>query len=207
MKILVVSDKVDELVYSPRVRDRFSEVDLVISCGDLPYSYLEFLADALHRPVFFVRGNHADRNRLVSGDKKGPLGGFDLHRQVVAEQGVLIAGLEGSLRYRPGSHQYSQFEMWLLVLRMTPQLIYYRMKYGRYLDIFVSHSPPFGVQDCSDLPHQGFKAFRWFLRTFKPRFHFHGHIHLYSMNEPRETVFEDTRVINSYRFIEVETEF
>ena len=207
MKILCISDKVEDLVYSTRAKDRFEDIDLVISCGDLPYYYLEFITDALQKPVYYVRGNHANKVEYSSaGPKTEPMGCIDLDRRVVNLGGLLIAGFEGSLRYKPGPFMYSQGQMWMHVLRMIPQLLLNRIRYGRYLDILVTHAPPFEVQDRNDLPHQGFKAYRWFLNVFKPALHFHGHIHLYANNDPWMTTFGHTRVINAYGFREVVVE-
>ena len=52
MKILAVSDKVDELLYSPAIKHLFADVDLVLGCGDLPFHYLEFLVTML--PVYHI---------------------------------------------------------------------------------------------------------------------------------------------------------
>ncbi len=207
MKILCISDKVEDLVYSTRAKDRFEDIDLVISCGDLPYYYLEFITDALQKPVYYVRGNHANKVEYSSsGPKTEPMGCIDLHNQVMNLGGLLMAGFEGSLRYKSGPFMYSQSQMWIQVFRMVPRLLLNRIRYGRYLDILVTHAPPFEVQDRNDLPHQGFKAFRWFLNTFKPALHFHGHIHLYANNDPWMVTFGHTRVINAYGFREVVVE-
>ena len=40
------------------LRRQYSDVDAVISCGDLPIAYLDFLATILSVPLFYVRGNH-----------------------------------------------------------------------------------------------------------------------------------------------------
>ena len=37
MKVLAVSDRVQEQIYSPAIRTRYSDVGLVLGCGDLPY--------------------------------------------------------------------------------------------------------------------------------------------------------------------------
>jgi Icc-related predicted phosphoesterase len=207
MKILCVSDKVEEMVYSTRAKDRFNDVDLVISCGDLPYYYLEFITDALRKPVYYVRGNHANKVEYTSsGPKTEPMGCINLHRHTVNLSGLLMAGFEGSVRYKPGPFMYTQRQMWTYVFQMVPRLLLNRVRYGRYLDILVTHAPPFEVQDRNDLPHQGFQAFRWFLKVFQPALHFHGHIHLYANNDPWMTTFERTRVINAYGFREVVVE-
>ena len=58
MKILCVSDEVDPLVYSPRIKERFGDVEFVVAAGDLPMDYLEFIVSMLNKPLFFVQGNH-----------------------------------------------------------------------------------------------------------------------------------------------------
>jgi Icc-related predicted phosphoesterase len=177
---------------------------LVLGCGDLEYYYLEFIISALDIPLFFVRGNH---DRLVEysnlGQRSAPHGGFDLHRRVVCHKGVILAGVEGSLRYKPGEFQYSQAEMWQHIFTLAPRLMLNRMKYGRYLDIFVSHAPPEGIHDRPDLTHRGIKAFRWLLKVFRPAYHFHGHVHLYRPDDTHETQVGQTWVVNAYPYIEM----
>jgi hypothetical protein len=77
---------------------------------------------------------------------------------------------------------------------------------GRFLDVFVSHAPPWGIHDQPDLPHQGVKAFLWLLRVFRPAYHFHGHIHIYRSDTVTKTRFLDTQVINTYGFLETTIE-
>ena len=60
MNILVVSDWIDHLIYSEKMKSRMSDVDLVISCGDLPFNYLDFVMSELNKPVFYVVGNHLE---------------------------------------------------------------------------------------------------------------------------------------------------
>ena len=207
VKILSLSDVVLNSIYNPQITLRFSGVDLILGCGDLPYYYLDYVASKLNAPLYFVRGNHGSPLEYSeTGKYPGPLGGVDLHRRVVCEQGFLIAGVEGSLRYRNGPYQYSQSEMWFHVLRLIPSLLLNRARYGRFLDIFVSHSPPWGIQDRPDLPHQGIKAFRWLLEVFKPAYHFHGHIHVYKPEDEIETRFCRTTVMNAYGYIETNVE-
>jgi Icc-related predicted phosphoesterase len=139
-----------------------------------------------------------------SSQRVAPAGGIDLHRRVVRHGGVLLAGVEGSVRYRPGPYQYSQIEMWLHVASLIPALWVNRLRYGRFLDILVSHAAPLGVHDQPDLPHQGIAALRWLDRIFQPRLHLHGHIHRIGPREPVETLLGVTRVVNVYSFQELE---
>lgn len=203
MKVLAVSDIEVDMIYSPLITQRFKDVDLVIGCGDLPYYYLEYIISMLNRPLYFVRGNHAPRFREegTGGDRTSPWGGVDLHRKVTRDpSGLLMAGIEGSLNYNNGRFQYTQGEMWSMVLGMVPRLMLNRMLYGRYLDIFVTHAPPAGIHDKDDLPHRGIRAFRWFIEKFKPTYHLHGHIHIYQQYDITETQHESTRVINTYAY-------
>ncbi len=204
MKILSLSDIPVPFIFSPQVRKKFSDVNLVIGCGDLSYYYLEYVENALSVPLFFVRGNH---DQVVEyhtwGQRTGPAGGIDLHRRLVNYKGLLLAGIEGSPRYRPGRFQYSQSEMLSHVLALVPGLLANRIIHGRFLDIFVTHAPPFEIHDRTDLPHVGIKAFRWFLRVFKPAYHFHGHVHIYRPDTAVETHFGRTLVINTYGYREI----
>ena len=92
--------------------------------------------------------------------------------------------------------------MWRYVIGLVPGLLRNRIACGRYLDVFVSHAPPWGIHDQPDLPHQGIKAFRWLLEVFRPAYHFHGHIHVYHSDTITRTQFHATQVINSYGFVE-----
>ncbi len=205
MNLLIVSDKESPLIYSPQIKQRFSDVDLVIGCGDLSYFYLEYIISSLDIPLYFVRGNHA---RLIeyspAGERQAPWGAIDLHKNSTRDpaSGLLLAGIEGSLRYRPGDFQYSQTQMWAMVLQITPALLWNKLRYGRFLDVFVSHAPPWGIHDQQDPAHQGIKAFKWLVETFQPTYHFHGHVHVYRPDIVTETLVGKTHVVNSYGFRE-----
>ncbi len=198
MKILVVSDVVIDWIYSPKMRLKLLGTDLAISCGDLPPYYLEFIISSLDIPLFAVNGNHTiPENRHSDHHSSGSI---DLHRKVMRYKGYTFAGVEGSIRYKNGAYQYTQTEMWLNVFTLVPALLMNRVKYGRYLDVFITHAPAWGIHDQTDLAHQGIKAFRWLMMQFKPDYHFHGHIHVYRPDMVTETQFGKTRVINTYGY-------
>lgn len=58
MRVLAVSDRVLDKLYSGQVRHLFPDIDLIVGCGDLPFYYLDFLTSALDAPLVYVRGNH-----------------------------------------------------------------------------------------------------------------------------------------------------
>jgi Icc-related predicted phosphoesterase len=201
LKILSVSDDIDPKIYNDSLKKRLGDVDLVISCGDLSYMYLEYIISVLNCPLVFVHGNHDKVEEINNGESRSyPFWAENLHRRFIRKKGLLIAGVEGSIQYsRRTPYQYSQRRMWSHVFSLIPSLLYNRLVYGRYIDIFVSHAPPRGVHEGKDWVHQGINAFRWLINTFKPRYHFHGHIHYYRPDEITETLLGDTMVINTYR--------
>jgi Icc-related predicted phosphoesterase len=206
MNILAVSDIELNIIYNPSIKERFRHIDLMISCGDLPYYYMEYMISSLDRMLYYVRGNHVPTIYDTGGEARiDPWGGIDVHRQVVRdESGLLLAGFEGSLRYNRGKYQYSQAEMWLFTARMLPKLLSNRLRYGRAMDVLVTHAPPWKIHDQDDLPHQGIRAFRWLIQVFQPALHLHGHIHLYQSNLRQETRIGRTLVANVYGFRELE---
>ncbi len=201
MQVLTVSDKVVPYLYGETVHSVVGRVDLLLSCGDLPFYYLDFLATTLNVPFYFVYGNHTFGAHMRWPGKALPPQGANLHRRVVHHEGLLIAGLEGAKRYRPGApHQYTEFEMSLHCLSLVPRLLWNRLVYGRYLDVLVTHAPPRHIHDAEDIAHQGFECFLWFMRTFRPRYLIHGHKHVYRQDEQTVTRYFETTVVNTYPY-------
>ena len=181
--------------------EEFKDVDLILSCGDLPYYHIEKLFQLYEVPVLYVRGNHDPRVEYgKSGPIYGPRGGIDLHNRLVVLNDLIFAGFEGSLPYKEGPFLYSQAEMWQFVLGMVPRLLWKKLVFGRYVDVVITHSPPFGIHDRDSNVHGGFKAFRWLIKVFKPAYFYHGHIHVYKEDEITETVVGKTKVVNTYGY-------
>jgi uncharacterized protein len=216
MRILMVSDVVSPTVYSANAKTRFAGVDLVLSCGDLPAYYLEFIVSMLNVPVFYVLGNHADelvraapvlpRDKVDDVQMSGPCGCTDLDGRSVNHRGLLIAGLQGSIWYNGGPYQYREDEMRRRVLLLRPQLVLNKLRYGRALDILITHSPPAGIHDDVDAAHKGFKAFCRLMDDVAPRYLIHGHKHVYTHGEQTVTQYHRTTVINAYGFRRLELE-
>ena len=207
MKILLISDKISNLIYNINVKNNrmFNDIDLVISAGDLPFYYYDFIVSNFNVPLYFVFGNHArpdDEKFIKENSAFNKMGGFfNLDNKVINYKGLLIAGLEGSFKYNNGKHQYTEFEMKMKILRLYPKLIYNKIKYGRYLDILVTHAPPDGIYPTGDdICHKGFVVFNKFIKKFKPKFLIHGHIHLYDRNKKRIFAVNSTKVINAYKY-------
>jgi len=202
MKILTLSDVASELVYSPRIAERFGDIDVVLSCGDLPFDYLEYVVTMLGKKLYYVYGNHAQHNVMAMDGsiRTGPQGCVNIHHKTVSHSGLLIAGLEGSMRYNEREHQYTERQMRHLVRTMAPRLWRNAWRYGRALDVLITHAPPRGIHDAQDLAHQGFRTFLSFMDRYKPRYLVHGHTHLYRRDSERMTRYGDTIVVNTYGY-------
>ena len=191
------------------IRERFGKTDVAISCGDLPFPYLEYVISMLDIPLYYVHGNHLtiietpqDELRLHpwGGAKHAPQESFMTRLTT-----CLIGGIEGSLQIQQrsqsiftipnvvdGSGNGAQDAAEQVALRSLSGL----------LSLVTVPQRAFMLK--SDYAHRGVHAFRWLLRWFSPKLHLHGHVHLYMPNQPRETIFHQTRVVNAYKFIELE---
>jgi Icc-related predicted phosphoesterase len=193
--------------------------DLVVSCGDLPWEDLERIVDVANVPLVFVPGNHDPA--LVSAtpalawppmlanpnleDPPGPQGCISVDGRIEDVAGLRVAGLGGSIRYRPGPNQYSQREMRGRARRLTRRARLRRVRDGKGVDVFVAHSPPRGLGDEDDPPHHGFEAFHGLAARLKPKLFLHGHIHPYGFARPDRYI-NDTRVINVVPFKVIDVE-
>ena len=202
MKILTISDVVVDIIHSPVLAKRFGDVDCVIGCGDLSIEYMEYIVSMLNKPMYYVNGNHAQHVLITEDGPRtvGPQGCTNIHRRLVNHKGLLIAGLEGSMRYNNGPHQYSDAEMAAMSATLAPGLYWNQFRHGRALDILVTHAPARGVQDGDDLCHRGFTAYLRLMRRFKPRYLIHGHVHLYRLDAQRISHYDETTVINTYGY-------
>ena len=89
MRLLAVSDEIEDQLLDERTAAAKGRVDLVIGCGDLPADYLDALSCRYSAPLVFVRGNH-DPPRGQGGYPVGA----EIDGRVVREGDLLIAGLE-----------------------------------------------------------------------------------------------------------------
>lgn len=199
MQILALSDQVDRRVYSPDFRENQRDIAIALGCGDLPYSYMEYIATMFPVPCFYVHGNH-DHVEYLSNHQvlERPGGWVNVDGRTAKAAGLIVGGLEGSRRYRPDTpYQYDEWEIWLKIWRMSLFLLLNRIREGRYLDILITHAPPWGIHDAEDLPHQGFYAFLQFMRRFRPAYLLHGHQHT-SARDSWQTRYGQTEVVNVY---------
>ena len=211
MRLLCVSDTTRSLAFSPSIKSIYHDTDLILSAGDMPLESYDYMTTMLSRDVYYVYGNH-NLNHFDRDMKGGSIVGMDpysssikfygflLDGKIVRDKstGLLIAGLGGSMRYNEGDSQYTERQMENRIRKLIPFLLYNKLRYGRYLDILVTHAPPYGMGDGQDLCHMGFKCFLDFMKKYAPKYLVHGHVHLDDCNLPRVVEFGKTKVINVY---------
>lgn len=201
VKILCVSDTVvPQMENAAHLRRRYSDIELLISCGDMPSYYLEYITSVLNVPLFYVRGNHD------TSYPEHPPGGEDLHKQIVRYKGLVFAGIEGSMKYNNSPIQYTNGEVSRMVFDMALPLGLRRIGHDNGLDVLVTHSPPKGIHDRDDLPHRGFAGLVTFMDWYRPRYLLHGHVHTWDNRDVVTSQYKATTImnINPVKIVEID---
>jgi uncharacterized protein len=204
VRTLVISDEVAPELSVNVLRDL--DAGLVLSAGDLPWDYVEWVGDTVGAPLVFVPGNHDPETRPRRDQRfrwddgpPGPAGVIHADGEVVEVAGLRIAGLGGCVRYRSGPHQYTQRQY----DRMAARLVRAARRRGP-VDVLLTHAPPFGLGDQDDQAHLGIKALHGVLEKLEPTWHLHGHIHPFGLNMPDREVGRTTvRNVVPWRMLEI----
>lgn len=190
VNVLVIADEVASNLQEHLLRDLAP--DLVLSAGDLPWDYLEWVASCVDAPMVFVPGNHDPEIKTARLGRSGlhteagmpcdaprPRGVVNADQQVVEAAGLRIAGLGGCVKYRSGPHQYTQRQYATRAHRLVR-----RARSAGPVDVLLTHAPPIGLGDGEDRPHIGIQALHGVLERLEPTWHLHGHIHPYGLRMP-----------------------
>lgn len=189
MKILFISDEECPALWDFYVPGRLDGIDLIISCGDLRSSYLQFLVTMARCPLLFVAGNHD-----TPYDREPPSGCDCIDDAIVEYNGVRIMGLGGCRRYHPGKYQYTEQQMRRRIRKLRLPL-----RRCKGVDIVVTHAPPEGLGDGEDPAHWGFASLRELLEKYHPSYLVHGHVHLrYDASLQRVRDYNGTTLINAF---------
>lgn len=196
MKVLAVSDIVEPALHGFGLKGYAAGVEAAVSCGDLPFDYLEYIVTVLGVPLFYVLGNHDPDAQKASPAGCTPLDG----RVVDAGGGVLLAGLSGSPWYSGEPNQHTGGVMSFKARALSARVAWSRARGRGAPDAFVTHAPPFGLGDREDPAHVGFESFVGLIDRHAPPLWLHGHVHLYgpAALEGRETQRGETRLVNVY---------
>ncbi len=211
LRILVLSDQVHELLYSSLIKSQFEDIDFVLSCGDLPFPYLEYVLTMLNVPLLYVPGNHDRPTHTIDGRTVAwPEGAVNIDGRAFTlrlsnRPPLTVVGFGGSMKYGGTTNQYTNWEMRTRVAAIELRLLWNRWVKRRGVDILVTHAPPLGIHDGKDLCHKGFRSFLGFIRRHRPIYHFHGHVHpAYGYDvEPRKYYGTEIRNIYGYELLEM----
>jgi len=189
MRLLLLADEPDVRLWDHLDRSLLEDIDLVISCGDLPASYLSFLTCFTSAPILYVHGNHDNRY-----DQKPPEGCINIDGRLGVFCGLRILGLGGSMRYKPSPHMYTEKEMQKRIRKLRLPIL----AFGGF-DILVAHAPMEGVGDAQDLAHRGFAILKSLVDKHRPAYYIHGHVHKnYDFRFRREQQYGETTVVNAW---------
>ncbi len=190
MKILLVADKENDFIWDHFDPERFKDIELIISCGDLQSSYLSFLVTMIHVPLFYVHGNHD-----TTYQRHPPEGCDCIEDMIVTCNGLRFLGLGGSMWYSGRPHQYTEKDMEKRIRKLWRPI-----RKNKGFDILVTHAPPLGIGDGSDTCHKGFQSFLTLMDKYDPKYMFHGHMHMNYSRQERSHTYNNTRIVNGYNY-------
>jgi uncharacterized protein len=182
MKALFISDE--------KPKESLSELtagcEIVILLGDLFYEWIEELKD-IDIPVIGVSGNHDfDTHRNI--DARDPLekiGAIKLHLNTFAYKGIRFAGFSGDLSYVFAENNVSYWK------GKNPEILreeLKKMETVEHADVLLTHFPSIGTLDMPNLlGRRGLQTFRDYIDRAKPKYHFHGHMHVPGTAQINET--------------------
>jgi len=197
MKILLVSDREEPYIWDYFDNERFKDVELVLSCGDLKAEYLSFLVTMIKAPLFYVPGNH--NKSYITNPPEGCVSADD---SLLTYKGIRIVGLGGCISYNKREFQYTEDEMAKRIKRLRRTI-----KKNKGFDILLTHSPAMGLGDGEDRAHRGFKSFVDMLDQYTPQYFFHGHQHLNYNQQQRILQYKSTTIVNAYGYHLIDCEF
>ncbi len=197
MKILLVSDREEPYIWDYFDRERFKDIELVLSCGDLKAEYLSFIVTMIKAPLFYVPGNHDKTYH-----SNPPEGCISADGTLLTYSGIRIVGLGGSMNYSNTEHQYTEQEMEKRIKKLRRII-----KSNNGFDILLTHSPASGLGDGNDRAHQGFISFVDMLDRYSPSYFFHGHQHLNYKIQERSRQYKNTTIVNAHGYHIIDCRF
>jgi len=166
LKILAISDLHTCFQEDMKALNRIMEKEnpeCICLLGDIAKTDLKILAKkALERdiPCLSVLGNHD-----YWGDNDGIRGLTNLDGKTADIHGVVIAGISGAPRYKPGPYAMRTEEEIEAVAGLLPSC-----------DILISHESPLNLLS-TNRSHSGFQAISSYIKRANPAIHIFGHHH------------------------------
>ena len=172
IRFLAASDMPEPALEHAVNREGLGQLDGILGCGDLDPDWLTFLADAFNAPLVYVRGNHDRGGEWEERPMRTPA--WLEPGRIDRLAGVAVVGLGWPGIREPGNRR-RPWLAWRQAFAIVRTDLRNRLTRGREPVLVISHVPPAGVGDASDLYHRGFKAYRWLLDFLRPPVWIHGH--------------------------------
>lgn len=168
-KYLIIADTHGHLAYSDSLQilpviEANADCDACFFLGDHDSRDLKRILSIIPpEKCYGIPGNHDN------WDVYRDTGITDIHGKCIELDGVTIAGLGGSIRYKnhPTRAMLSQEEA-AGVLSGLPD---------EHIDLLFTHSPAYSFDPEADPAHEGFRAIDAFVREKQIPYHLFGHIH------------------------------
>lgn len=134
--------------------------NVVVLLGDIGFRDVDRINAAYSCPKIGVLGNHDGPDYFDDTEI------IDLHGKKITINGISFGGFGGARRYSDKPFgQYEEEEAEQALERL-----------GR-VDLFLAHDGPAKQNEPTDRAHRGFDAFTAYVKTYKPTYFLHGHMH------------------------------
>lgn len=180
ISLLIITDTHNCLHYDEESLEkiRSANYDVCLLLGDVtPGDIHEILKIVPQDKIYGLLGNHDSFNVLSEANIK------NFHGKVIEVNGVRIAGMQGSHRYKQGEHVLYTHEESIEIADKMEQA-----------DILVSHDRPFLI-DNKDKVHDGLKGITYYCYKNHIKIQVHGHLH----DDTEETLKNGTKVYGKYK--------
>ena len=179
LKLIIITDthnmlKSDDLI---NIINEHPDYDACFLLGDHSARDVEIVLDYIDKSkIYALLGNH-DYNYIQEFNL------FNLNGQVININDVMIAGIEGSFKYKPSDFPSYTQEDSVKFLNSLPRC-----------DILFSHDGPFRNSSSASPAHQGLFGITYYLFKNNVKYNVHGHLH-----EPYEKILlNGTKEISMY---------
>lgn len=185
MKALVIADRNPTINLVETVKNE--NINLLISLGDFAREELLQLSLINSIPKIGVYGNHC------SGTYMPEIGMWDMHCKIWRYNGFSFGGFGGCVRYKssPYAVMFTQEEATNLTASFP------------YVDTFITHCPPRGVNDEEELAHQGWDWLRDYVLKRKPKILLHGHTYPNESNLVRQLGNTKIEYVHGWKIINI----
>ena len=168
LKLLIITDTHNSLMKKHFENIDYQNIDCCLLLGDISYDDLTIIKQLISKPIYGVLGNH-DCWSLYEDNQIE-----DIHGKVIEINGVKIAGLQGSLKYKDVNAPLYTDKESKRIAREIPKA-----------DILISHDSPKYLYGKDNYAHSGLQGITDYLVKNKVPLNIHGHHHKSSVERLR----------------------